>query len=70
MEILEKENILKDIGISRDRAEKIFAECGYEIMGRFGSAYYVKRDEKILLFVIPLNGTIEYFDILKETLKR
>jgi len=70
IDILEKENILQDVGISQDRAEKIFAECGYEVIGRFGSAYYIKKDEKILLFVIPLNGTIEYFNILKETLKK
>lgn len=71
MDILEKEDILqRHTGISRDRAEKVFSDCGYGIIGQFGSVYYVKKNDKILLYVIPLNATVEYFNILSQTLKK
>ena len=53
----------------KERAIHIFIEAGYDIVGHFGLIFDVKRKEDRQFFVIPINATDEYFDILKEQLK-
>ena len=53
----------------KERAIHIFKEAGYDIVGHFGLIFDIKRGEDRQFFVIPINATDEYFDILKEQLK-
>ena len=53
----------------KERATFIFKEAGYDIVGHFGLIFDIKRGEDRQFFVIPINATDEYFDVLKEQLK-
>jgi adenosylmethionine-8-amino-7-oxononanoate aminotransferase len=50
-------------------AANIFKQNGFEINNQLGSMFSVKKNNNKYFYVIPLNATKEYFDILQEELK-
>lgn len=49
-------------------ASNIFIKNSFEIHNQLGCMFSVKKDDKKYFYVIPLNATKEYFDILQEEL--
>ena len=48
---------------------EIFEQAGYDIVGQFGTHFDIRRGDDHRFFIIPINATEEYFDVLKEQVK-
>lgn len=70
LQILEKEKILDTFHSIQHQACNSFLATGYEIINSFGCHYVIKRNSTQSLYVIPLNATDEYFEVLEDNLKQ
>lgn len=62
IDILETENILKNIKHIQKKAELIFDNCNIEIINSIGTVYRISNDNKLI--TIPLNADFDYFNEL------
>ena len=71
LEILERENLLSNHKYLVQRARSIFEEAGYEVRYQHGLHFKITKDELNLkyFYIIPVNATDEYFEVLKENLE-
>lgn len=69
IDILEKESILSNHDIIKEKARAVFLKSGYQIINTFGLHFMIRNDmNDQMLYVIPLNATDEYFDVLLKNL--
>ena len=68
MDILEKEKIFENIEAVRTRAEHVFYRCNYKVINNLGVMYFIQRQDSSLFYIIPLNATDEYFQLLEQSL--
>ena len=69
LDILEKEQILQQHQTVVTAARTIFTQQEYQVIGEFGTMFYIKRKQDRQFFVVPVNATAEYFAVLKEQLQ-
>jgi adenosylmethionine-8-amino-7-oxononanoate aminotransferase len=69
LDILEQEQILSQHHSIVSKARSVFAERGYQIVGEYGTLFYIQRNSDRQFFVVPINATEEYFAVLKEQLQ-
>ena len=50
-------------------AKEIFQQAGYDIVGQFGTLFDRRRGDDHKFFIVPINATDEYFNVLKEQVK-
>lgn len=68
IEILEEEKLLEKHNEIKLKATDIFLKTGFKILNTFGLHFMVKRKDYQMLYVIPINATDEYFEVLLENL--
>jgi adenosylmethionine-8-amino-7-oxononanoate aminotransferase len=69
LDILERDNLLADHDRLVKTAEAIIIDSGFEILHRFGLHFKIAKDKMKYFYIIPVNATDEYFDVLKDNLK-
>lgn len=69
LDILKSENILEKHNSIKDTAKKCFENCNINVKNTFGLHFYVEKNEKHQLYLIPLTADDEYFYILEQNLK-
>jgi hypothetical protein len=69
MDILEKEQILNKHQTIQNTAVKTIQSTGFEILNRFGCLYMIRKGNYKNLYIVPLNATDEYFEVLEDNLK-
>ena len=69
IDILEKEQILANHYTLKEKARAVFSKAGYQIINTFGLHFMIRNDDDDqMLYVIPLNATDEYFEVLLKNL--
>lgn len=68
LEILERDKILENHNNIVKQAKSVFKETGYDVLYEFGVHFKIKNQSSKHFYIIPLNATEEYFEILKENL--
>lgn len=71
LEILERDKLLDNHESIATRARDIFIEAGYKVNYQHGLHFKITHDKENLRFfyVIPVNATEEYFEVLKDNLE-
>lgn len=69
LDILEQENVLAQHQMIVNTAQALFQQQGYHIVGQFGTLFDLQKDSDRRFFIVPINATYEYFEVLKEQLK-
>jgi adenosylmethionine-8-amino-7-oxononanoate aminotransferase len=69
LDILERDNLLANHDRLVKTAQDIFKECGFNIRSQFGLHFKIANDREKYFYIIPVNATDEYFDVLKDNLK-
>lgn len=69
LDILERDNLLANHDQLVKTAESVFRDSEFDIVGRFGLNFKVDNGHERIFYVIPVNATDEYFDVLKDNLK-
>jgi putrescine---pyruvate transaminase len=69
LDILERDNLLANHDRLVKTAQDIFKECGFNIRSQFGLHFKIANDYEKYFYIIPVNATDEYFDVLKENLQ-
>lgn len=68
LDILERDKLLDNHDRLVKTAENIFKECGFNIRSQFGLHFKIANDREKYFYIIPVNATEEYFEVLKENL--
>jgi hypothetical protein len=50
-------------------AKSIFEEAGYNIVGQFGTLFDLMRGDGHKFFIVPINASYEYFEVLRKQIK-
>jgi len=69
LDILERDNLLANHDRLVKTAQDIFKEYGFNIRSQFGLHFKIANDREKYFYIIPVNATDEYFDVLKDNLK-
>lgn len=69
LEILERDNLLANHDELVRKATAIFESSEFKIIGQFGLNFKVFNGKEKIFYVIPVNATDEYFEVLKDNLK-
>jgi adenosylmethionine-8-amino-7-oxononanoate aminotransferase len=69
LEILERDNLLSKHDKIVATAESIFKDAGFDINYKFGVHFKITQGKLKYFYVIPVNATDEYFEVLKENLQ-
>jgi adenosylmethionine-8-amino-7-oxononanoate aminotransferase len=69
LDILERDNLLANHDELVKKATAVFKNSDYKIMSQFGLHFKVFNGHEKIFYIIPVNATDEYFDVLKENLK-
>ena len=69
LDILERDNLLANHDELVKKATAIFENSDYKIMSQFGLHFKVFNGHEKIFYIIPVNATDEYFDVLKENLE-
>jgi adenosylmethionine-8-amino-7-oxononanoate aminotransferase len=69
LEILERDNLLANHDRIVKTAESVFKEAGFDIVYRFGLHFKIIREKLKYFYIIPVNATDEYFEVLRDNLK-
>lgn len=68
LDMLEQDKILDKHDELVSRAIKVFEEAGYHVLNRFGLYFMVRKQSYGMLYMIPMNATDEYFNVLERNL--
>lgn len=69
LDIIEEQNLLDNVPNIIEHATKTFKESGWNIINNFGTVFIVAHAKKgSTMYVVPINATEEYFEVLKENL--
>jgi len=69
LDILERDNLLDDHNRLVATATSIFKDSEFNIVNQFGLHFKIANEKKKYLYVIPVNATDEYFEVLKDNLE-
>jgi adenosylmethionine-8-amino-7-oxononanoate aminotransferase len=69
LEILERDRLLENHNKLVATAESIFKESGFDIVYRFGLHFKITKERLKYFYIIPVNATDEYFEVLKDNLE-
>jgi adenosylmethionine-8-amino-7-oxononanoate aminotransferase len=69
LDILERDNLLANHDRLVSTAESIFKDSEFDIVNQFGLHFKIANEKKKYLYIIPVNATDEYFDVLKDNLE-
>jgi putrescine aminotransferase len=69
LDILERDNLLANHDNLVQKATEIFDNSSFDIIGRFGLNFKISNGREKIFYVIPVNATDEYFEVLKDNLK-
>lgn len=69
LEILERDKLLGEHDRIVSTADSIFKDAGFDVTHRFGVHFKIIKEHLKFFYVIPVNATEEYFDVLKDNLK-
>lgn len=69
LDILERENLLADHDRLVKTAQSIFDESEFDVKSRFGLNFKIANEHEKHFYMIPVNATDEYFEVLKDNLK-
>lgn len=69
LEILERDNLLANHDELVRKATAVFESSEFKIIGQFGLNFKVFNGKEKIFYVIPVNATDEYFEVLKDNLK-
>jgi adenosylmethionine-8-amino-7-oxononanoate aminotransferase len=68
LDILERDNILANHDNIVASAESVFKECGFDVIDKFGVNFRIINGQCEQFYIVPVNATDEYFEVLKENL--
>ena len=69
IDILEKESILENHNALKEKARSVFLKANWQIVNTFGLHFMIRNNNHDqMMYVIPLNATDEYFDVLLKNL--
>lgn len=68
LEILEKEQILSKHNQIFNQAKEVFSKNGFELVSNIGLYLKVIKNNNQAFFLIPINATDEYFEVLNSNL--
>lgn len=69
LDILERDKLLDNHDGLVSTASSIFKEAGFRIRYQFGLHFKIANDREKYFYIIPVNATDEYFEVLKENLQ-
>ena len=69
LDILERDNLLDNHDRLVTTARSIFDESDFKIKSQFGLHFKIANDREKHFYIIPVNATDEYFEVLKDNLK-
>ena len=69
LDILERDKLLTNHDRLVNTARDIFKDSGFNIRSQFGLHFKIANDYEKHFYIIPVNATDEYFDVLKDNLK-
>jgi len=69
LKIADEQNLFTNVPNIIERATKTFKESGYLILNNFGTVFVIAHAKRgSTMYVVPINATDEYFEVLKENL--
>lgn len=68
IEILEKQQLLGKHDELVARATGIITSSGFEIINRFGLLFMIRKNKNQTMYIIPINASEEYFEVLRDNL--
>jgi adenosylmethionine-8-amino-7-oxononanoate aminotransferase len=69
LDILERDNLLANHDRLVATATSIFKDSGFDIVHQFGVHFKIANEKKKYFYIIPVNATDEYFEVLKDNLE-
>ena len=69
LEILERDNLLANYDRLVATATSIFKDAGFNIVHQFGLHFKITKERLKYFYIIPVNATDEYFNVLKDNLE-
>lgn len=69
LDILERDNILQDHDRIVRTATEVFNRNGFDVIYRFGVNFRILNQDFEQFYIIPINATPEYFQVLDDNLK-
>lgn len=69
LEILERDNLLDNHDTIVETTKSIIGDCGFNVRYQFGLHFKIANDTQKHFFIIPINATDEYFEVLKDNLQ-
>ncbi len=69
LDILERDKLLANHDELVKKATMVFENSDYKIKSNFGLHFKVSNGHEKIFYIIPVNATDEYFDVLKDNLK-
>lgn len=69
LDILQQEQLLSKHTEICVTAKNIFNQAGYDVVGQFGTMFQINRGTQGHFFVLPINATYEYFEILRKQIQ-
>jgi adenosylmethionine-8-amino-7-oxononanoate aminotransferase len=68
LDILQRDDLLSNHNQLVDTAVSVFTQCGFRVNRRFGLNFQVSNSRNNYFYVIPVNATDEYFEVLTQNL--
>lgn len=69
LDVLERDNLLANHDELVRKATAVFENSDYKIKSQFGLHFKVFNGHEKIFYIIPINATDEYFEVLKDNLK-
>jgi adenosylmethionine-8-amino-7-oxononanoate aminotransferase len=69
LDILERDNLLANHEQLIKSATSVFEDSEFKITSSFGLHFKIFNGHEKIFYIIPVNATDEYFDVLKDNLK-
>lgn len=69
LDILERDNLLANHDRLVATATSIFKDSDFDIVYQFGTHFKIANEKKKYFYIIPVNATDEYFEVLKDNLE-
>ena len=69
LDILQRDNLLSNHDRLVSTAESIFKDSDFDTVHQFGLHFKIANEKKKYFYIIPVNATDEYFEVLKDNLK-
>ena len=68
LDIIHRNSLLANHEKLVQTASSVFSQCGFNVVYRFGLNFQIDNQREKLFYIIPLNASDEYFEVLKDNL--